>query len=237
MNLIVIPTFNTTEENFNNILTLKNKFPTDTVYVVDNSKNQNDFEHHFIENNILYEKSVFGGRYEPGALLQAYQKFDAEKYVLIQDSINIKDEIFIKEYFEKDKDIIVAFLFLYPSYWFLTHENLFYLKNIFNNAEDLLDNVFGFSHSSFLCKKKHIDFMVNCKILAENYLPKNKIEQQSWERVFGIILGLSGFPVAAMSITGHPLNDEQKTHLKEKYLMKLGKPIESFYVKIHGNRA
>ena len=237
MNLIVIPTFNTTEENFNNILTLKNKFPTDTVYVVDNSKNQNDFEHHFIKNNILYEKSIFGGRYEPGALLQAYQKFDADTYLLIQDSIFVDDEIFIREYFEKDLDLIVAFEFLYPSYWFLTHENFDFINSIFMDADDLLDNVFAFNHSSFLCRKKHLDFIVQCGVLSSQFLPINKCQQQAWERIFGIVFGMSGHKLIALNCKGAKLTEEQTKWVKENWIVQLNNPLSKYFIKKHGARA
>lgn len=237
MNVIVIPTYNTQEEHCNNIISLGKKFPNDIVYVVDNGEKDNPYQSKFLENNIIYEKSVFGGRYEPGALLQARNKFDANKYLLIQDSILINDEIFIKDYFEKDLDLFVCFQYLFPSYWFLTYENLYYLQSIIDNVEELLDKVFGYSHSSFLCEKKHVDHMINCGILSEKYLPRCKNEQQAWERLFGILISVGNFKTVAMSISGQPLNDEQKSILKGKHVLHLGRPLEEFFVKSHGNRA
>jgi hypothetical protein len=237
MNLIVIPTYNTKLDNFQNIVNIKKKLPNCTVYVVDNSQDANPFESDFLEHDIVYEKSVFGGRYEPGALLQAYNRFDADKYLLIQDSIELVDESFVADYFKSNFDFIIVFQFLYPSYWFLTFENLRYLETIFTDAEDLLNNVFGFSHSSFLCLKQHIKSMVETEILSEKFLPQNKCEQQSWERVFGIYFGLAGFKLIGISMSGVELNDDQKKQIKKKWLVKSGRPLESFFIKRHCARA
>jgi hypothetical protein len=57
------------------------------------------------------------------------------------------------------------------------------------------------------------------------------------QECFGIYFGLAGFKLIGISMSGVELNDDQKKQIKKKWLVKSGRPLESFFIKRHCARA
>ena len=77
---IVIPTYNPTQQCYENILNYLNiKLDDYFIYVVNNNSDKTEFIDKLKDHpDTCVEDSIYGGAFEAGALLQAYQKISFE---------------------------------------------------------------------------------------------------------------------------------------------------------------
>jgi GT2 family glycosyltransferase len=191
--LIVIPTYNPGEFIFKNLEIYKqldkDKYK---VLLIDNgTNNQQSIDIlNKVNEEFTVEKNMFNGGYEPGALLHAVTKYDSNKVFLTQDSMELVDLNFI---LKPDENSTKAFVIEYTPTRFLNQEQVQWIKNTF--GEDIFAGLY-FKHAlvstTFITFKKEIDKLIQQNILTESKLPRNKQQQECWERVMGVALGLNG---------------------------------------------
>jgi GT2 family glycosyltransferase len=191
--LIVIPTYNPGEFIFKNLEIYKqldkDKYK---VLLIDNgTNNQQSIDIlNKVNEEFTVEKNMFNGGYEPGALLHAVTKYDSNQVFLTQDSMELVDLNFI---LKPDENSTKAFVIEYTPTRFLSQEQVQWIKNIF--GEDIFAGLY-FKHAlvstTFITFKKEIDKLIQQNILTESKLPRNKQQQECWERVMGVALGLNG---------------------------------------------
>ena len=191
--LIVIPTYNPGEFIFKNLEIYKqldkDKYK---VLLIDNgTNNQQSIDIlNKVNEEFAVEKNMFNGGYEPGALLHAVTKYDSNQVFLTQDSMELVDLNFI---LKPDENSTKAFVIEYTPTRFLSQEQVQWIKNTF--GEDMFAGLY-FKHAlvstTFITFKKEIDKLIQQNILTESKLPRNKQQQECWERVMGVALGLNG---------------------------------------------
>jgi hypothetical protein len=191
--LIVIPTYNPGEFIFKNLEIYKqldkDKYK---VLLIDNgTNNQQSIDIlNKVNEEFTVEKNMFNGGYEPGALLHAVTKYDSNQVFLTQDSMELVDLNFI---LKPDENSTKAFVIEYTPTRFLSQEQVQWIKNTF--GEDMFAGLY-FKHAlvstTFITFKKEIDKLIQQNILTESKLPRNKQQQECWERVMGVALGLNG---------------------------------------------
>lgn len=191
--LIVIPTYNPGEFIFKNLEIYKqldkDKYK---VLLIDNgTNNQQSIDIlNKVNEEFTVEKNMFNGGYEPGALLHAVTKYDSNQVFLTQDSMELVDLNFI---LKPDENSTKAFVIEYTPTRFLSQEQVQWIKNTF--GEDIFAGLY-FKHAlvstTFITFKKEIDKLIQQNILTESKLPRNKQQQECWERVMGVALGLNG---------------------------------------------
>ena len=191
--LIVIPTYNPGEFIFKNLEIYKqldkDKYK---VLLIDNgTNNQQSIDIlNKVNEEFTVEKNMFNGGYEPGALLHAVNKYDSKQVFLTQDSMELIDLNFI---LTSDENSTKAFVIEYTPTRFLSQEQVVWIKNTF--GEDIFAGLY-FKHAlvstTFITLRKEIDKLIQQNILTESKLPRNKQQQECWERVMGVALGLNG---------------------------------------------
>jgi hypothetical protein len=191
--LIVIPTYNPGEFIFKNLEIYKqldkDKYK---VLLIDNgTNNQQSIDIlNKVNEEFAVEKNMFNGGYEPGALLHAVTKYDSNQVFLTQDSMELVDLNFI---LKPDENSTKAFVIEYTPTRFLSQEQVQWIKNTF--GEDMFAGLY-FKHAlvstTFITFKKEINKLIQQNILTESKLPRNKQQQECWERVMGVALGLNG---------------------------------------------
>jgi hypothetical protein len=185
---IVIPTHNPNEQCYENILNYLNlKLVENVIYVVNN----NSTELEYIEKlrnhkEIIIKDSIYGGAFEAGALLQAYNEIDAENYLLIQDSIKLNEPYEVNYYCKYVSDFVLAFSLLYPIGFVINDEIKKYILEFDYNFNYDFFELFGIQFCTFVAKKHQISKLIESKILIEKNLPKSKLACESWERIFGL---------------------------------------------------
>ncbi len=191
--LIVIPTYNPGDFIFKNLEIYK-QLDSDKykVLLIDNgTNNQQSIDIlNKVSEEFTVEKNMFDGGYEPGALLHAVTKYDSKQVFLTQDSMELLDLNFI---LKPDDNSTKAFIIEYTPTRFLSQDQVMWIKNTF--GEDIFAGLY-FKHAlvstTFITFKKEIDKLIQQDILTESKLPRNKKQQECWERVMGVALGLNG---------------------------------------------
>ena len=194
--LIVIPTYNPGEFIFNNLEIYK-KLDKDKykVLLIDNGTNNQQSLDILTKVNEEFEvqKNMFGGGYEPGALLHAIQKYDSERVFLTQDSMELVDLNFLYNF---DENLINGYVIEGQPARFLSRDQIMWIKE--NFGESIFEGLFNgkaLVSTTFIGSRKAVDLIVQQDILTENKLPKNKREQECWERVMGIAFGNNKYKI------------------------------------------
>jgi hypothetical protein len=191
--LIVIPTYNPGEFIFKNLEIYK-QLDSDKykVLLIDNGTNEQyclDILDK-LSSDFTVEKNMFGGGYEPGALLHGIKKYQSKRVFLTQDSMELLDLNFI---LTPDENTTKAFVIEYQPTRFLSMEQTLWILRTF--GPDIGEGLYkhhALVSTTFISMRSEIDKLVQQDILVENKLPKNKQEQECWERVMGVALGLNG---------------------------------------------
>jgi len=191
--LIVIPTYNPGEFIFNNLEIYKQLDPDKyKVLLIDNGTSERyclDILDK-LSSDFTVEKNMFGGGYEPGALLHGINKYQSKRVFLTQDSMELLDLNFI---LTPDENTTKAFVIEYQPTRFLSMEQTLWILRTFGpDVGEGLYKHYALVSTTFITLRSAIDKLVQQDILVENKLPRNKKEQECWERVMGVALGLNG---------------------------------------------
>ena len=196
--VIVIPTYNAGDFIFKNIEIYrqldKDKYK---VVLVDNGttdpQSLERLEKIKNEYGFIVEKSCCGGGYEVGALYHAFMNHEAEYYFNTQDSMQLLDINFLYE----KKDHIKCFSVEYLPARFLLFNQVNWLR--VNFGEEIYKGLFKYyslTSMCFLAKREVVKQMVDLGVLQPNKFPKNKEEEQIWERIMGISMMMHGHHLA-----------------------------------------
>jgi hypothetical protein len=196
--VIVIPTFDAGDFIFKNIEIYKQLDKTKyKVLLVDNGTTNPDslqrLERIKDEYGFTVEKSCCGGGYEVGALYHAFTNHDAEYYFNTQDSMELLDINFLYE----KKDHVKCYSLEYLPARFLSFYQANWMRAIF--GEKLYKGLFKYYSLTSMCflgKRNVVQEMIDTGYLAPQYFPKNKEEEEVWERVMGIIMMQNGHNLA-----------------------------------------
>ena len=190
--LIVIPTYNPGEFIFKNLEIYRQLDPDKyKVLLIDNgTNNQQSLDIlNKVNEEFTVEKNMCGGGYEPGALLHAVNKYDAEYVFLTQDSLDLLDLSFFNK---PVSNVAKAFAIEYQPARFLNMNHVSWIMKTFGTD---IGEALYFKHAlvstTFLTKMSNIKKLIEQNILTENKLPRSKSEQECWERVMGVSLGLN----------------------------------------------
>jgi hypothetical protein len=170
------------------IESIKNHQPNETIVVVDSdSENKKYFDD--IKDRVIIE-DISNKNYLEGALWYCYEKYkDEDFFYLVQDSMILKRNL------EELKNFEVTYFTSFPY-----HYNMQYGNNMKTYCAEIIKQktkyeyktpklaVFGsvvFVKRSFLDKLKLKGF--------DNVLPKNKMEMESLERIWAIIIEQEGY--------------------------------------------
>jgi len=192
--LIVIPTYNPGEFIFKNLEIYKQLDPDKyKVLLIDNGTNQRyclDILDK-LSYNFTVEKNMFGGGYEPGALLHAVSRYDSKYVFLSQDSMELIDLSFI---LTPGENLIKSFVIEDKPARFLSPDQISWIKERFN--ERIFQGLFkgnALVSTTFLGPREAIDKIISQDILVESKLPRQKKDQECWERVIGISFDANGY--------------------------------------------
>jgi hypothetical protein len=210
--VIVIPTYDAGDFIFKNIEIYKQLDKTKyKVLLVDNGTTNPDslerLERIKNEYGFTVEKTCCNGGYEVGALYHAFTNHDAEYYFNTQDSMELLDINFLYE----KKDHVKCFSVEYLPARFLTFNQVNWLRS--NFGEDFYKGLFKYYSLTSMCflgKRNVVQEMINTGYLAPGYFPKNKEEEEVWERVMGIMMMQNGHHLAPY------------THMFNKTVMRRG---------------
>jgi len=186
MNLIiVVPSYNMTEQCYKNVISLQNQIPEAKFLVVNNSSTDREYLDK-LPSTITVEDNVYPNSYEAGALLHAYNKYEFDNYFLIQDSIEMFDCFEIIDYTKNDYEFVLALNLFCPASHMMNNNHKEFLKDNFKSISYLLYMQAGIATNSFIAKKHHIQKIVDAGVFVESNLPKHKLASECWERVFGL---------------------------------------------------
>jgi len=196
--VIVIPTYNAGDFIFKNIEIYrqldKDKYK---VVLVDNGttdpQSLERLEKIKNEYGFIVEKSSCGGGYEVGALYHAFMNHEAEYYFNTQDSMQLLDINFLYE----KKDHVKCFSVEYLPARFLSFNQVNWLR--VNFGEDIYKGLFKYYSLTSMCflgKREVVKQMIDQGVLNPSKFPKNKAEEQIWERIMGISMMMHGHRLA-----------------------------------------
>ena len=200
---VVVPTYNPTELNYNNILALKELFDAGfDVYVINNNSTNLDYIEKIKQIDfVIFENSDYGGAYEAGALYQVFKKDLYETYMLVQDSVHIKTSATFDNYASHHCSYVIC-LIAFDSCLdaFTTSNDRVWFDEIFPDLIDELKMVPGILGNNFLCKRRHLMQMSRIGYFCEEKLPRNKDASQAWERVWATYFSKYKIPVKYIDI-------------------------------------
>ena len=196
--VIVIPTYNAGDFIFKNIEIYrqldKDKYK---VVLVDNGttdpQSLDRLEKIKNEYGFIVEKSSCGGGYEVGALYHAFMNHEAEYYFNTQDSMQLLDINFLYE----KKDHVKCFSVEYLPARFLSFNQVNWLR--VNFGEEIYKGLFKYYSLTSMCflgKREVVKQMIDQGVLNPSKFPKNKAEEQIWERIMGISMMMHGHRLA-----------------------------------------
>ena len=191
---IVIPCYNPTELNYNIIKSYEN---LDSSYfdiiVVDNISSNKEYIEKIKLLNVKYELSEFNGGYETGALYQVYKKSNYESYFLVQDSIEIKNNIFF-HYGNNYSSFALGFTPIYNSI-----ERLFFEGNIPKDSIEKILSI-GKTYNGIMCnafgiKKYLLDRIFKSTLFSEDLIPQSKKDSMAWESCWPVLFEYFKIPI------------------------------------------
>ncbi len=163
------------------------------------------------------EKNSFGPTYEIGGLLHAYEHHPAERYLLIHDSIEIRDMRIVEDpaaLFGKD-DGVYALSAITPSWFGLKQVNYDWIHARFPEFNRLDFGSFsGIQYNAFSATREQIGLLIKHGYLTPERLPRDKVGSQSWERVLGAAFKQLGVPVHFLTGT----SDTDNPYFKKEFL-------------------
>jgi hypothetical protein len=171
---------------FNNVLSLKKLFPDYNILVIDNNSNNTEYLDKLPDYELTVQKSAYGGAFEPGALLQAYNQFKAENYFLIQDSVEMFEANPVVDYVNNDYNFVLALQQFCPALHMCKEDQLIKLKQIDSKLRSYASMYPGIEFSSFVAKPHHIQTLIDKNLLIEENIPRDKNGCELWERIFGL---------------------------------------------------
>lgn len=178
--MIVIST-NNGKNYLNNLLESLEKINlyNQKILIVDTGSTDNEYIKNIKYNkNIIIDKTNYCG-YDTGAYIHAFNNYEDDFYICLQDSILIKNENFVYDILKKIKDNNVVPLLTFPP-------------GIYDSDEQkswLLDKIGSFHYNKgifgpmFCINKKALE-LIDKKYFV---IPTNKILQQAMERGWSII--------------------------------------------------
>jgi len=200
--VIVIPTFNPNEYNYNIIKSYENLDRQNfDIIVVDNGSYITEYINKIQKLDFIkYEFSEFNGGYETGALYQVYRKTDYENYFLVQDSIEIKTFRFYETYSLLYSESILAFTPIINRHerfdW--GPNNIFFNKDIDNILK--LENKFdGIMCNAFGIKKNLLKKIFDSILFSEKLIPQHKYDSMAWEGCWGVYFKCFNMPIKFLS--------------------------------------
>jgi len=192
---IVIPCYNPTELNYNIIKSYEN-LDSDyfDIIVVDNMSTNNQYIEKIKLLNVKYETSEFNGGYETGALYQVYKKSRYDTYFLVQDSIEIKNNIFFHHYSNYYCSHALIFSPIFRSIQRLYVEG--------NNPKDSIDKVLsiGKTYNGVMCnafgiKSYLLDRIFKSTLFSEDLIPESKKDSMAWESCWSVLFEYFNIPI------------------------------------------
>lgn len=157
------------------------------------------------------ETNFFGPTYEAGALFHAFQNYEYDRYLLMQDSIVIEDTTFIlhpESHFDGASGVY-AFASIAPASVGMTGENYDFISRVFPEFSSYdLNTVSGIQYNSFSISRADLEKVVAAGFLREDRLPKCKRGSEAWERIWGCIFAELGIPISFLGPVGttdHPV--------------------------------
>ena len=192
--LIVIPTYNPGQFIFKNLELYRQLDPDKyKVLLIDNgTNNQQSLDIlNKVNKEFAVEKNMFGGGYEPGALLHAVNKYRSKHVFLTQDSMELVDLNFLST---PSENLIKSYVIEDQPARFLSPDQIAWIRDRFNNRIfEGLSNGNALVSSTFLGSREAIDKIIQQDILVESKLPRFKRDQECWERVMGIAFDSNGY--------------------------------------------
>ncbi len=228
--LVVVPSYNMTEQCYKNVLSLQDQLPEAKIVVVNNNST-NTFYLDKLPETITVEDNVYPSTYEAGALLHAFNKYDFENYFLIQDSIEMYDCFEIIDYAKQDYEFVFALNLFCPASHMTNDNHKNYIKTNFKSLSYLLFMQAGIATNSFIAKKHHIQKIVDAGIFVESNLPKNKLASECWERVFGLAFYKSKIKLKTVKASYDrklmsSINHLSQTHIE--HVLKMGEKFHKY---------
>ncbi len=194
--LIIVPTYDPGDFIFKNLEIYKQLDPDKyKVLLIDNGTNQRyclDILDK-LSADFTVEKNMFNGGYEPGALLHSIQKYDSKYVFLTQDSMELVDLNFL---LTPEEDLIKCYLYDDLPARFLSREQILWIKERFDERiYEGLANGKALVSTTFLGSKNAVNQIIKQGTLIESKLPRQKTDQECWERVMGIAFGFNGYRI------------------------------------------
>ena len=189
-NAIIIPIYNPDHFHYENIKRYRElSFDGFDIIVVDNHSDKCEYLDLIKELDfVTYELNSLGKTYEAGALLHVYLNKKYATYFLIQDSVEVYNFQFIKNYSNFYANYILILKEFFPalSCFDQSLQERQFFDERFGYLAYLLDNTPGFFGCNFACKKHHLDALVLSNILSKENLPYDKAGSMAWERIFSV---------------------------------------------------
>jgi hypothetical protein len=187
--VIVIPVFNPQKTHYDNICRFKELFYDGfDIFVVDNHSDNFEYINLIKELDfITYEINDFGKTYEVGALLHVYNKRKYPTYFLFQDSLEVYDFAFMKNYSNFYANYVLALKEFFPALSCFDEslaERQFFDERV-SFLTYLLDHTPGIFGCNFGCKRHHLDALSKFTLVKDN-LPHDKHGSISWERILSL---------------------------------------------------
>jgi hypothetical protein len=194
--LIVIPTYNPGDFIFKNLEIYKqldkDKYK---VLLIDNGTNNQKSINilNKVNEEFTVEKNMFNGGYEPGALLHAVKKYESKYVFLTQDSMELLDLSFL---LTPEEDLIKCYLYDDLPARFLSREQISWIAERFEERiYEGLANGKALVSTTFLGSVNAVNQIIKQGTLIESKLPRQKRDQECWERVMGIAFGVNKYRI------------------------------------------
>ncbi|MBV6459457.1 MAG: hypothetical protein HONBIEJF_02605 [Fimbriimonadaceae bacterium] len=199
--LVVVPSYNSTD------LLRESLEGLEKVLVVDNGSI--DCSVSAILGTV--EANMYGPSYEIGALLHAFNRYTYDRYLLLQDSIVLRDKRFATDpasYFDNAEGVY-GLASIAPATYGMTGENHGWIRDTFPKLGGVdLNQRIGIQYCAFSATREQLQALVDAEFLVPDRLPRDKVGSQSWERVLGAAFAQLGIPVhflAECFTTDHPV--------------------------------
>jgi hypothetical protein len=215
----VVPTYNPTELNYNYISELRNLHVLGfDIYVINNNSTNTEYLDKIKELDFVnVEDSIFGGAYEIGSLNQVFKKGLYENYLLVQDSVLIKDPMTFDNYVSYNCSYVLGLMsFSSCINSFTTSPDRAWFDEKFPELIECLEPAQGVLGNNFMCKKRHLIQMARIGYLSDEFMPKSKHGSQAWERVLGTFFYKYGISVKFIdSIRPHMVDNKIFTKIAQ----------------------
>lgn len=144
------------------------------------------------------EENSLGPTYELGALLYAFEKYEYDRYLLIQDSIVLKSDRFVhnpSSYFN-DQSGVYTLASIAPATLGFDGQNHQWILEKFPQLQNVnFNNEVGIQYCTFSATRDQIQKLIEAKFLTRDTLATDKVGSQAWERVLGAAFRMLDIPV------------------------------------------